>query len=82
MQHFTAALMCYFAAAQQTGTAKLLVDFVQFKKKEHADEDLMKLNLILERLSNVILLALELKVNQNLMKKLCFEFLSRILTCT
>ena len=42
----------------------------------------MKLNLILKMLPIEIILALELKTNENVMKLLNFEFLSRILTCS
>ena len=42
----------------------------------------MKLNLILKILSIEIILDLELKTNQSLMKELCFKFLSRIVACT
>ena len=42
----------------------------------------MKLNAILKMLPTEIILALELRTNQNVMNWLCFEFLSRILTCT
>ena len=41
----------------------------------------MKLNLILKMLAVAIALAMELTTNQNVMKRLCFEFLYRILTC-
>ena len=37
----------------------------------------MKLNLILKILPIEIILALEIKTNENLMKELCFKFLSR-----
>ena len=42
----------------------------------------MKLNLILKMLPIEIILSLELKTNENVMKLLNFEFLSRILTCS
>ena len=42
----------------------------------------MKLNLILEMLAIEIILAFGLTTNQSVKKSLCFEFLSRILTCT
>ena len=41
----------------------------------------MELNMILKMLPVEIILTLELITNQNVMKGLCFEFLSRILTC-
>ena len=42
----------------------------------------MKLNLILKMLAIEIILALTLTANQNVMKVLCFEFLSKIFTCS
>ena len=42
----------------------------------------MKLNVILKILPIEIILALELTINQNVMNWLCFQFLSRILTCS
>ena len=53
-----------------------------FLKYERAGEGLMKLNQIKKMLPIEISFALELTTNQNVIKGLCLEFPSRILTCT
>ena len=73
--------MYYFTAAQQTCTAKLQVFFLKIKKRLRVPR-VNKTKPDDENTSNWDNFKFGVTKESNVMKELCFEFLSRILTFT